>query len=307
MEPVTTRERGCLLLLSIMIVLYIPAVPCPAMLLHPVTAEQPRANHSMWSWVAVYHGGVVDPRLAKQWTAQVMQDRVIVDLYATYAPKRHGGYFVDLASNDAVHWSNTLTLEQHFGWSGLCIEANPKYAADYASRTCQLIQAAVGAIENEALQFDFRERGKMNGGFDNGALGGIVGFENPASAFSVTRYTVSLRKLLTDFHAPAIIDYLSLDIEGAEFYALEHFPFDKYTFRVMTAERPSKPLQEIFVMNGYTHLCNCGGFGDMLWMHHSFPNFEKVATRFSKSAADPSSIQCSKVLDVHGADEKEVP
>ena len=33
-----------------------------------------------------------------------------------------GGFFVDLAAHDAVVYSNTVALEAHFGWDGLCIE-----------------------------------------------------------------------------------------------------------------------------------------------------------------------------------------
>ena len=50
---------------------------------------------------------------------------------------------MDLAANDAVKLSNTLTLEQMFGWKGLCIEPNPGYMKGYLHRKCQLVQAVV--------------------------------------------------------------------------------------------------------------------------------------------------------------------
>ena len=41
-------------------------------------------------------------------------------------------------------------------------------------------------------------------------------------------------------HAPACIDYMSADIEGAEDMALLGFDFDQYVFRCMTIERTSQ-------------------------------------------------------------------
>jgi hypothetical protein len=115
-----------------------------------------------WNRVALYRGNVTDPALqASPWNSQVRQDQTIAKIFNG----KRGGYFVDLAANDAVSISNTLALEQAFGWKGLCIEPNPMYMKGYLHRTCQLVQSVVGPVENEAV--DFR--------FDNAAYGGVVG------------------------------------------------------------------------------------------------------------------------------------
>ena len=44
--------------------------------------------------------------------------------------------------------------------------------------------------------------------------------------------TVPLADLLKHADAPAEIDYLSLDVAGAEALVLDGFPFDRYTFKV---------------------------------------------------------------------------
>ena len=46
-------------------------------------------------------------------------------------------------------------------------------------------------------------------------------------------------------NAPKVIDYLSLDVEGAELEVLKNFPFKKYKFLSMKIERPSKELNKI--------------------------------------------------------------
>jgi hypothetical protein len=48
--------------------------------------------------------------------------------------------------------------------------------------------------------------------------------------------TNTLDNVLDSFHAPSIIDYLSLDVEGQEYEILSTFPFEKYSFRCMTVE-----------------------------------------------------------------------
>lgn len=52
-----------------------------------------------------------------------------------------------------------------------------------------------------------------------------------------------MARLLDDFGAPAVIDYLSLDIEGAEWYAFSTFPWHRYVFLTITVERPSTELR----------------------------------------------------------------
>lgn len=220
-----------------------------------------------WNLVAFYKGNDTDISLKDAWTSQVGQDRTIADVFNG---KEHG-FFIDLASNDAKYLSNTLALEQMLKWRGLCIEANPLYTKGYLHRTCQLVQAVVGPVEDEAVSFRF----------DNGALGGIVGegFDNKDVGNAPMR-TVSVGKILKDFQAPSIIDYMSLDIEGAEAWAFQTFPWKEYTFPTLTVERPKPELVNMLTQNGYTYLCDHGGFGDQFWVHPRLPNFENVVTKY---------------------------
>lgn len=51
--------------------------------------------------------------------------------------------------------------------------------------------------------------------------------------------TKPLVKVLQENKAPRIIDYVSLDIEGAELDVLKSFPFDSYCVRLWTVEHTS--------------------------------------------------------------------
>lgn len=223
-----------------------------------------------WHVLYVYRGNETFGRLLKGWTAQRRQDKSIVEVFKG----KKNGFFLDIAANDAIHLSNTLALEQLYNWTGICVEPNPKYIPDYLFRRCRIVQAAVGPIDNQIIEFALR-----------GAGGGIVGdmFDNKRRNESeiVSLRTVSIVKVLQDLGAPRLIDYFSCDIEGAEEWALLYFPWNKYTFLTLTVERPTHKLRSLLKKNGYMYLCDHGSFGDQFWLHSTFPDAERVKQIFA--------------------------
>ena len=222
-----------------------------------------------WKYTASYKGAIVDPRLANsRWTSQCGQDKTVRDIFGG----KREGYFLELASNDAFEISNTVTLEQEFGWQGLCMEANEKYAYDYRGRSCLLVQAVVGTQDDKEVVFDMFPK--------DGFLGGIVGFDrNPGETGGerVKRRTVSLVSILKAFGAPSVIDYFSLDIEGAEYSAMKEFDFSAYIFLTLSIERPGQELRDLLAANGYVYLCTHGQHGDDFFFHESMlPDSEPV-------------------------------
>lgn len=226
---------------------------------------------SDWKMVALYRGNATDGLSRKKWTSQKAQDKTIFHLFGN----KTGGYFVDLASNDAFKLSNTWTLEQQQGWNGLCIEANPEYMGGYVHRNCTYIQAAVGPVDNEQVLFSFRNvhGGVVGSDFDNHEV-------NSTELTSQSLSTVSLETLFKDFAVPSVIDYLSLDIEGAEAWAFETFPWEKYIFLTITVERPKPVLQEMLKLHKYIYFCDHGTFGDQLWVHPTLHGFSKMRLEF---------------------------
>ena len=53
---------------------------------------------------------------------------------STYDQKKKKGFFVEAGAFDGEKFSNTLRLEQDFGWSGLLVEANPDLYAKVKSK-----------------------------------------------------------------------------------------------------------------------------------------------------------------------------
>jgi hypothetical protein len=156
----------------------------------------------------------------KEWFAQVNQDKLLLELIGS------NGYFIDLATNDAKEWSNTLALEKH-GWNGLCTEPNPTYWYGLSHRKCTVVGALVGGLKEQA-EVQFR-----------GVFGGIVGRmdtklanrKKGGQAPKEKRYTVPLKDVFTKFQVPKVVDYLSLDVEGPELLIMKNFPLETINLR----------------------------------------------------------------------------
>lgn len=215
------------------------------------------ATNDGWSNIQFFYGlkkhlTVPAKDLDKKWFSQVRQDRVIAGLLRN----KTNGFFIDLAANDAIHLSNTYALEQNLDWNGLCIEANPAYWKRLAYRKCQVVGAAVGAERNQELTFAFRAE--------------YGGFTAPKGKMDVeTVATVPLLEIFERFKVPRHIDYLSLDVEGAESAILMQFPLDKYRIDILTVERPKKNARSYLASYGYKEAAHLGVIGESLFVHES--------------------------------------
>jgi len=183
-----------------------------------------------------------------------------------------GGYFVDIGAADGLTLSNTFILEQHYGWRGLCIEADTIAFKDLAAiRQADCVNICLDAAEGTV---DFTPRS---------LFGGIVGTgtDNPSVTGTVLRLaTRSLRSVLIEHGAPTTIDYLSIDVEGAEDRILTGFAFDQYVFRCITIERPKPELRDILRRQGYVLIKEIPGY-DVFYVHESFvPTYRANVLKF---------------------------
>ena len=122
----------------------------------------------------------------------------------------------------------------------------------------------------EELKFKFHEgTGRVPGGgierddFDNKP-------KNPKTkSQAVTLYAVPLLEILDGFQAPKVLDYFSLDVEGAESFIMMGFPFERYQFRIMTVERPKQDLVDLLYSHGYRYVAAFNEWGDETLFVHS--------------------------------------
>ena len=115
---------------------------------------------------------------------------------------------------------------------------------------------------------------------------------------------MSIEKVLRDFKAPAVIDYLrypfqkspvalvkelyqtqkdlllthaylSLDIEGAEHLVLKAFPWHLHTVHVISIERPDLCSRTYLRKAGFHYLMSLSD-QDEVWVHGTLPRFSQV-------------------------------
>ena len=207
------------------------------------------------------------------WHSQYGQDATIHKLFADC----RNCYFVDLAANEPLYLSNTRTLERDYGWRGVCIEGNHELVRKLElQRRCHVVHALVGDSDGAEVVFSVRPDG-IQSGFSRvlpNASAATIQLEaerlanRSASPLQLERHkSLRLASILDRVHAPRSIDYLSLDVEGHEEAVLGHFPFDRYTFRSMTVERPSDALKATLQTHGYHYIRNHGNHGDEFWVH----------------------------------------
>lgn len=177
--------------------------------------------------------------------------------------ERKKGFFLDIGAHDGITISNTYILEKRYKWSGLCIEANPvTFDALSRNRSATCVNACLDNKEGE-VEFAL-----------GGVLGGIVSvdLDNTGSQtnHAVIRVkTALLINILREHAAPPIIDYLSIDVEGAEERILDSFDFEQYQFNCITIERPSEHLRSIFAKQGYVLVKEIHGL-DCFYVHRKY-------------------------------------
>jgi hypothetical protein len=254
-----------------------------------------------WNSIDVYYGKTdhVESQLTnqtQQWFSQGRQDEVVLALLR-HAKDHHQDHhdssssspiFIDLAANDATLLSNTYALERFHGWQGFCIEPNPLYWYNltHYRPNCTIISAVVGGgggggtnskkhNNNNDINSSSSSSQLVSFLYSAGDHGGIAdtGFDNGKKfqRHAVKEYTIPLLHILERYQVPRIIDYLSLDVEGAEEFILQDFPLDLYQFRVLTIERVEKKpnLKAKLLQYGYVSLIRLTRWGDSLWAHQS--------------------------------------
>jgi FkbM family methyltransferase len=184
-------------------------------------------------------------------------------VYGEVFNEKKGGFFLDIGAHDGVYLSNTFLLEKRFGWNGICIEGNPATFRDLKRN--RQVTCVNACIDSEEKDVEFVLDG-VNGGILSKDCDNREGAGN-----SIKVKTRSLVNVLIANNAPPIIDYLSIDVEGAEDRVLLGFPFEKYQFQCITIERPSPQLQALLGENHYVLIKKIPGL-DCFYIHESLMN-----------------------------------
>jgi FkbM family methyltransferase len=152
---------------------------------------------------------------------------------------KRDGFFVEFGACNGLAASNTLLLEQRFGWKGILAEPNPFWHAGLrANRTAALDFRCVSATSGDWIELhQSTNQGNSSVNRDHRFLGDV--------AATVRVETVTLTDLLREHDAPRYIDFLSVDTEGHEPEALGGLDFDRYRFGFICIEQHPDPRNDV--------------------------------------------------------------
>jgi FkbM family methyltransferase len=201
--------------------------------------------------IAVYTIGVI-PKNAEE-----------LAIAAQYGPSRHtegpeewvirdffsdrrDGFFVDVGANDYRKWSKTYYLETALGWSGLAVEPQQVFAADYAAHRprTKFLPFFVSDTSNEqAKMYVLTNNRTVTSG--NRAFVEQFG-SNPEEQ---TATTITLNDL---FEAENVqrVDFLNIDIELWEPKALAGLDLNRYRPELVCIEA-LLPVRQ-FILDHFT-------------------------------------------------------
>lgn len=177
------------------------------------------------------------------------------------------GYFVELGANDGVTQSNTLYYERYKDWRGILVEPAP-----HNFLKCRENRSSSSFVFcNACTSFDYKEKFVeisysnlmstaigLESDIDNPkghAEKGKIHLQGPEENFTFGAVARPLNDLLIEAHAPAMMDFLSLDVEGAEIEVLKGIDHERFRFRFLCIEsRSNEYLQYYLKSRGYKFL-----------------------------------------------------
>lgn len=191
--------------------------------------------------------------------SQDNQDRYLeTNIFKGY----NNGFYFDVGAYDGVDINNTLYFEKTRNWTGLNVEPMKESFDQLVMNRPHSINlnCAVCNSDGEAEFFNNTGHTKLISGikstFDYRHLQRL-NFENQAWGSTTDLIKVPTKRMETicDEHQISHINYLSIDVEGAEFEVIKSINFDKVFIDVIGFENNyddvSVPIVEYLNDNGY--------------------------------------------------------
>ncbi len=152
------------------------------------------------------------------------------------------GFFIDIGAFDGIHLSNSYSFEL-IGWQGICVEPHPYYFKlchqNRPNSTC--INSACGDNELQKAILHVDNTGLFSSLHTIGDEENITGHFGLLKDIKIEIDTIEvdiipLNSVLEKFQPEHPIDFVSIDVEGAELEVLRGFNIEKYKPRVVVIE-----------------------------------------------------------------------
>lgn len=145
------------------------------------------------------------------------------DAAALFFSSGKSKYFIDLGAAYPYKYSNSAFLQEK-GWSGLLVEANPKFYPELELRTndlVTLIRSAVGTIPGDARLLNAGPLSSLLG-FENVDIYGQLRHDLDANEGPLTVKVIAVIDLFKEKEVEANFGYLSIDIEGVDLLIMQN-------------------------------------------------------------------------------------
>lgn len=197
---------------------------------------------------------------------------------------------VEIGANDGLHMSNSWFFERYLGWRSLCVEANPEVYKRLVQQRpdCINVNALVGRPQYEGQRLPYvsfyrpgaAQKGQTYRDWETGVSGlestqqdwlrrGGNGTQHAKGArLQVRREMLPLRAFADIFAENNItrIDFLSVDVEGAEQLVLDSIDYTAVSIRAIVVERPQPNTTQLLERNGFHDLgVGVGTLGDRVF------------------------------------------
>jgi FkbM family methyltransferase len=140
---------------------------------------------------------------------------------------KKNGYFVEVGAVDGVRMSQSYIFESILEWDGIVVEPNPVWKDTLKlQRKCNISTEAISNVNGKEI-FESREVPVFSGlksSVNSSRQSDII------AEFDVD--TITLYDLFDKFNAPDVIDWVSIDTEGAEIDILKQFFLENNKYKI---------------------------------------------------------------------------
>lgn len=157
--------------------------------------------------------------------------------------QKSNGVFLDIGAHDGVTFSNSFFLEQERGWTGICVEPNPRRFEELqVARSSLCLHGCVSSSSGVTQLVVDLQADMLSRMVECASLGQACSSANVVTVPCFTPAQVIAQ--LPGGHC----DYCSIDTEGHELTILQSFPFEKCRPTCFTIEDNQKALRIILFM-----------------------------------------------------------
>jgi FkbM family methyltransferase len=208
----------------------------------------------------------IHPRNVKFYSQQD-EDKYII--HYLLKNKINDGTYLEIGACDGVLYSNTKTLEDHFGFKGILIEPQQQFFKNLknnrSTKNNELYNCAV--TDNDLTEIDF---------IGNNAEGGVLqDINTKLNLYNWSSYKVQNRQMkdILEKSQYEYIDFMIIDVEGSELSLLKSIDFKFPIFCIIieahsNEQEKNKIFGNFLKKKGFTFKERQRG--NEIWLNHNY-------------------------------------